>query len=242
MIEFQNINYKINQKYILENINLTIAENEFVAIIGPNGAGKSTLIKILLSIISDYEGKVLIEGKRNTDWLKENRIGYLPQKEDFDRHFPASALELVLMGSAATKGLFRRFSKDDTKQAEQALDETGILPLKHQQIGSLSGGEWQRLLLARALLTGSKYLILDEPEAGIDKPGVTSFFDLLAVLHKQGKTIITISHDLHMLNKYCTFLVCLNRTLHCHTETDLLTAEHIHNTFGDAVKLIEKDY
>lgn len=242
MIEFKNINYRINQKFILKNINLTIADKEFVAIIGPNGAGKSTLVKILLNIISNYEGKVLIDGRTNTDWLKENRIGYLPQKEDFDRQFPASVLELVLMGLAASRGLFQRFTKADKKAAELTLDEVGILALKAQQIGSLSGGEWQRLLLARALLTGSRYLILDEPEAGIDKPGVTSFFDLLAVLHKQGKTIITISHDLHMLNKYCTFLVCLNRTLHCHTETDLLTAEHIHNTFGDGVKLIEKDY
>jgi len=242
MIEFRNINYKINSKSILENINLTIAGNEFVAIIGPNGAGKSTLIKILLNIINDYEGSVFIENMKNTDWLKSNRIGYLPQKEDFDRLFPASVSELVLMGSAASKGIFHHFSRQDKKEADLALDQVGILHLKKQQIGSLSGGEWQRLLLARALLTGSNYLILDEPEASIDKPGVKSFFDLLAELHKQGKTIITISHDLHMLNKYCTFLVCLNRTLHCHTETEMLTAEHIHNTFGEAVKLIEKDY
>lgn len=242
MIEFKNIDYIINGKAILENINLTIAVNEFVAIIGPNGAGKSTLVKILLDIIPDYKGSVFIEGKKNTEWLKTNRIGYLPQNEDYDRQFPASVLELVLMGSAAAKGIFSRFNKEDKTAADKALDEVGILQLRNQEIGSLSGGEWQKLLLARALLTGSRYLILDEPEAGIDRPGVTSFFDLLAELHSRGKTIITISHDLHMLNKYCTFLVCLNRTLHCHTQTELLTAQHIHNTFGEAVKLIEKDY
>jgi zinc transport system ATP-binding protein len=146
------------------------------------------------------------------------------------------------MGIAAEKGVFARFDSKDKAKAERTLDEVGILHLKNAQIGSLSGGEWQRLLLARALITGSKYLILDEPEASVDKSGVLSFFELLAVLHKSGKTIITISHDLHMLNKYCTFLVCLNRTLHCHTETEMLTAEHIHQTFGDTVKLIEKDY
>jgi zinc transport system ATP-binding protein len=242
MIEFNNINYIISGKAILENINLKIVPNEFVAIIGPNGAGKSTLVKILLNIIKSYEGSVLIEGVRNSEWLKSNRIGYLPQKEDFDRQFPATVSELVLMGLAATRGIFNRFSRQDRIDAESVLNKTGILHLKETQIGSLSGGEWQRLLLARALLTGSNYLILDEPEASIDKPGVKSFFDLLADLHKQGKTIITISHDLHMLNKYCTFLVCLNKTLHCHTETELLTSEHIHSTFGDAMKLIEKDY
>jgi zinc transport system ATP-binding protein len=242
MIEFKSINYSINGKAILQNIDLTIAPHEFVAIIGPNGAGKSTLIKILLNLITDYQGEVLIEGKKNTEWLAGNRIGYLPQKEDFDRHFPATATELTLLGLAATRGMFRRFSKQDYQLAHETLDKVGALHLKHEPIGNLSGGEWQRVLLARALLTGSRYLILDEPEAGIDKPGAVNFFDLLEELNKQGKTIITISHDLHMLNKYCTFLVCLNRTLHCHTETELLTAEHIHSTFGDSVKLIEKDY
>lgn len=242
MIELKGINYLVNGKSILSEINLTIADQEFVAVIGPNGAGKSTLIKILLNLIKDYEGSVYIEGKLNTEWLQNNRIGYLPQREDFDRQFPATSLELVLMGQAAQTGMGRRFSRQAIQDADKALERVGIFSLRNQLIGSLSGGEWQRLLMARALLTGSNYLILDEPEAGIDKPGVISFFDLLAELHQQGKTIITISHDLNMLNKYCTFLVCLNRTLHCHTERELLSAEHIHNTFGDGVKLIEKDY
>ncbi|HOD17025.1 MAG TPA: metal ABC transporter ATP-binding protein [Candidatus Cloacimonadota bacterium] len=242
MIEFQKVNYTVHGKSILENIDLTIEPNEFVAVIGPNGAGKSTLVKILLNLITDYSGIVLIEEQKNTDWLRHNRIGYLPQKEDFDVNFPASALELVLMGLAAERGLGKRFHKQDYLAAEKALDQVGAMHLKKETIGNLSGGELQRVLLARALVTGSKYLILDEPEAGIDKPGTVSFFDLLADLHKQGKTIITISHDLNMLTKYCTFLVCLNRTLHCHTATELLTAEHIHKTFGDAMQLIEKDY
>jgi zinc transport system ATP-binding protein len=242
MIEFKGVNFSVDNKQILENIDLTITKNEFVAIIGPNGAGKSTLIKILLNLITGYTGQVLIEGKLNTEWLKTNRIGYLPQKEEYDTKFPATVLDIALMGIAANKGIFGRFNKQDKLTALETLDKVGILPLQNAQIGTLSGGEWQRLLLARALLTGSRYLILDEPEASIDKTGVISFFDLLADLHKQGKTIITISHDLHMLNKYTTFLVCLNRTLHCHTETEMLTADHIHSTFGEALKLIEKDY
>ncbi len=242
MIEFKNIDYSINGKSILQDINLTIAPHEFVAVIGPNGAGKSTLIRILLNLIEDYEGEVLIEGRKNTGWLKSNRIGYLPQNESFDRQFPATVTDVALMGLASSKKAWQRFSRQDKQRAREALEQTGIPHLGSERIGNLSGGEWQRTLLARALLTGSHYLILDEPEAGIDKPGVVSFFDLLADLHKKGKTIITISHDLNMLNKYCTFLVCLNRTLHCHTQTELLTAEHIHSTFGDGLKLIEKDY
>lgn len=242
MIEFRDINYSINKKPILKDINLTIVLNEFVAVIGPNGAGKSTLIKLLLNIIESYQGTIFIEGEKNTDWLRKKRIGYLPQKEDFNRQFPADVIDIALMGLAATKGIMRHFTKKDNLLAERYLEKVGILHLRNELIGNLSSGEWQRMLLARAMLTDSNYLILDEPEASIDKPGVTNFFDILSELHKQGKTIITISHDLHMINKYCTFLVCLNKTLHCHTETEMLKAEHIHNTFGDAVKLIEKDY
>lgn len=242
MIEFKNVNFCVDNKKILENINLTITTNEFVAIIGPNGAGKSTLIKILLNLIPNYTGQVYIEGKLNTEWLKTERIGYLPQKEEYDTKFPATVMDIALMGIAANKGVFTRFNKQDKLKAIETLDKVGIKQFYNAQIGNLSGGEWQRLMLARALITGSRYLILDEPEASIDKSGVNSFFDLLADLHKQGKTIITISHDLHMLNKYCTFLVCLNKTLHCHTETEMLTADHIKNTFGEALKLIEKDY
>ncbi len=100
----------------------------------------------------------------------------------------------------------------------------------------------QRVFLARALVTNSKYLILDEPEASLDRPSVESFFSLLKELNNEGKTIITISHDLTTLSKYCSFLVCLNRRLHCHNQTELIDADVIHKTFGDSLRIIEKDY
>jgi zinc transport system ATP-binding protein len=124
----------------------------------------------------------------------------------------------------------------------QALSLTGIAHLANHQIGSLSGGELQRVFLARALISDSKYLILDEPEASLDQPGVQSLFILLKDLNKAGKTILTISHDLNILSEYCTFLICLNRKLHCHTSAELVNAEIIHKTFGDTMRLIEKDY
>lgn len=98
------------------------------------------------------------------------------------------------------------------------------------------------MLLARALVSRSNYLILDEPEASVDRPGVQSFFALLHDLNKAGKTIITISHDLHTLSEHCSSLICLNRKLHCHSKTELVNAEIIRKTFGEAVKLIDKDY
>lgn len=242
MIIFKDINYSIDHKVILADINLKINDAEFVAIIGPNGAGKSTLIKIMLGLLTGFTGSIEIDWMDHRKWLKNNTIGYLPQKEIYDRHFPATALDIVLMGLAGEVPPGKRFSKLDYEKAEQALTLTGTIKHRKDLIGTLSGGEFQRVLLARALVVNSNYLVLDEPEASIDRPGVENFFEILQTVHQQGKTIITISHDLHTLNKYCTFLICLNQRLHCHSATELVNAEVIHKTFGDAVRLIEKDY
>ncbi|MDD2331745.1 MAG: metal ABC transporter ATP-binding protein [Candidatus Cloacimonetes bacterium] len=242
MIEFKNLSYSIDSTAILKDIDFRIADNEFVAIIGPNGAGKSTLIKLLLALLEPSSGEILIDAIPNHKWLKMNSIGYLPQKEIYDRHFPATALDIVLMGLAASLPLGKRFRQAHRNIAEAALEQCGVLKHRNSLIGTLSGGEFQRVLLARAIVSGSHYLILDEPEAGIDQKGVEGFFTILKDLHVAGKTIITISHDLHTLSKYCSFLVCLNVTLHCHSKTELLNSEVIHKTFGDTIQLVDKHY
>lgn len=242
MIEFIDLNYEIGNKSILQGINLRITPGEFVAIIGPNGAGKSTLIKLLIGLLEIQNGKILIEGQDHLEWLRRHGFGYLPQREEYDRSFPATALDIVLLGRMGESRPGARFTARDRALALDAMRETGVEALAKRRIGALSGGEFQRVLLARAICTGSSILILDEPEASIDRPGVESFFELLGRLNKEGRTIITISHDLHTLSNYCSFLVCLNRTLHCHTRTELLQAEHISKTFGDTVHLIEKEY
>ena len=242
MIDISELNYSIAGKPILEDIKLRISDNEFVAIIGPNGAGKSTLIKLILGFLPLETGSISFDGVPHTRWLKTHRVGYLPQREEFDRRFPATALDIVLMGLSGEISLGARFKKQHRDRALQAMEFTGTAELANNMVGSLSGGEYQRILLARAIVGDSAYLFLDEPEAGIDKPGVNSFFTLLKKLNEAGTTIITVSHNLNTLSEYCSFLVCLNRHLHCHTATELVNAEIIHKTFGEAVRLIEKDY
>jgi len=242
LIEITDLNYNLGNKSILQDINLHITPGEFVAIIGPNGAGKSTLIKLLIGLLDLQSGQIRIEGLPHQEWLHRHGFGYLPQREEYDRSFPATALDIVLLGRVGHSRPGLRFSSRDRALALEAMRDTGVEALAKRRIGALSGGEFQRVLLARAICTGSSILILDEPEASIDRPGVESFFELLAKLNKAGKTIITISHDLHTLSNYCSFLVCLNRNLHCHTRTELLQAEHISKTFGEAVHLIEKGY
>lgn len=242
MIEIKDVNHQIAGKPILENISLDIPDGAFAAIIGPNGAGKSTLVKLVMGLIPLQEGTVRIDGLPQQEWLKHHNFGYLPQREEYDRSFPATALDIVLMGIAGTLPFGKRCGKEHKVKAREVMHHTGIEDKAQHFIGTLSGGEFQRVMLARAMLSDSRYLILDEPEAGIDRPGVKSFFVLLKQLNEQGKTIITISHDLHTLTDYCSFLICLNRTLHCHNDMELVNAEVIHKTFGDSVRLIEKDY
>lgn len=242
MIEVRGLSHRFGNSLILEDIDLQITRGEFVAIIGPNGAGKSTLIRLILGLLPVQSGSIRIDGEAHLDWLRHNPMGYLPQKEEFDRGFPASALDIVLMGLAAELPLGGRFTKSHRERALAALETTSTAELASKRLGSLSGGQLQRVLLARALVSRSNYLILDEPEASVDRPGVQSFFTLLHDLNKAGKTIITISHDLHTLSEHCSSLICLNRKLHCHSKTELVNAEIIRKTFGEAVKLIDKDY
>lgn len=242
MISILDLQFRLSGKSILEDINLEIPDGEFVAIIGPNGAGKSTLIKIILGLYELQEGKINIDGIPQATWLKHNSFGYLPQHEEFDRSFPATALDIALMGLAGRIPLAARLKASHKAEAMAALEQTGVAHHAKDLIGKLSGGEFQRVLLARAIVGGSRYLILDEPEASLDRPSVQSFFALLKSLNEAGHTIITISHDLNILSEYCSFLVCLNRRLHCHNHTELVTSEIIHKTFGDSVRIIEKEY
>ncbi len=242
MIQIADLQFRLGGKSILEDIYLEIPDGEFVAIIGPNGAGKSTLIKLILGIHSLQQGSISIDGVEHSAWLNKHSFGYLPQHETFERNFPATALDIALMGLAGSIPLAHRIQGRHRQLAMNALEQTGVAHLATRYIGKLSGGEFQRVLLARAIVGGSNYLILDEPEASLDRPSVQSFFSLLKSLNESGKTIITISHDLNILSEYCSFLVCLNRRLHCHNKMELVSADVIHNTFGESVRIIEKDY
>ncbi|MCB5229089.1 MAG: metal ABC transporter ATP-binding protein [Candidatus Cloacimonetes bacterium] len=242
MIRIEDLNYYIAGNPILEDIQLEITDQEFVAIIGPNGAGKSTLIKLILGLLPLQDGKIWIDDIPHLEWLSAHPMGYLPQREEYDRRFPANALDIVMLGLAAETKLGRSFTSQQRERGIEAMHTTGCIDQAFKPIGGLSGGEMQRVLLARAIVGGSKYLILDEPESSVDQPGVQDFFALLKELNMQGRTIITVSHDLHTVSAYCNFIVCLNRRLHCHNQAEMVNAELIQKTFGKAVRLIDKGY
>ncbi|DAB34713.1 MAG TPA: metal ABC transporter ATP-binding protein [Sulfurospirillum sp. UBA12182] len=212
----KDLNYLIGEKYILKNINFSIKKGEFVGIVGPNGAGKSTLIKILIGEIDNYVGEVMIEGK----------IGYLPQVQTFNREVPINAYQFVKMGSYK--------NKKNVKLIEKLIEEVGLSGKEKQLVGTMSGGEIQRLSLARALVSEPDILILDEPEAGVDQMGKARFYELLEEFQKRlNLTIIMVSHDIGMVFEKCTTMMCLNKTLHCHGPTEKIKPDELKLLFPD---------
>ncbi|MFZ2323422.1 MAG: metal ABC transporter ATP-binding protein [Ignavibacteriaceae bacterium] len=208
-IEIKNLSLSYGNIKVLENINLTISEDSFVSIVGPNGAGKTTLMKILLGLIKIDSGEVKIFGKSPNE-VNPAFIGYVPQIKTMDRSFPALAIELV------TSGITRRwpwFVKGDEKQKSlEALSLVKSENLANRTLSELSGGELQRVCLARSIVRNPKLVVLDEPATGIDAIGEADLYNLLeAYQEKSSATILMITHDWHVANHHSDFVLLLNR-------------------------------
>jgi zinc transport system ATP-binding protein len=198
---------------ILEDVNLSIKQDDFLGIIGPNGGGKTTLLRVILGLVKPSSGKVTVLG--GTPQRNRKFIGYVAQNSLFDHDFPISVQDVVLMGRYGKAGLVKRFSEDDKNAALQALQTVEMLEFKDKQIGKLSGGEQQRVLIARALVAEPKMLLLDEPTTGVDMPMQTEFYELLAGL-KHSISIVLVSHDISAVSVYVDKIACLNHQLYYH--------------------------
>lgn len=218
----------------LEKVNLSIYKEDFLGIIGPNGGGKTTLLKVILGLVKPSRGQVKVLG----DIPEKNRkfIGYVPQNILFDKEFPVSVWDVVLMGRLGQRGYFRRYNQEDKEKALDALKKVGMLEFKDKQIGKLSGGEQQRVFVARALVTEPRLLLLDEPMASIDPPMRAEFYALLEKLRKQ-MAIVLVSHDLSAVSIYVNKIACLNRRLFYHGSKEI-TAEEIEAAYQCPIELI----
>lgn len=208
-IEIKNLSFSYGEIKVLENINLTIPDNSFVSIVGPNGAGKSTLMKILLGLIIYDEGEVKIFGK-NPDKTDPSLIGYVPQIKTMDRNFPALAVELV------TSGLTRRWpwsvKGNERDKAIEALTMVKAENLAERSLSELSGGELQRVCLARSIVRSPKLVVLDEPATGIDAIGEADLYNLLEAYQEKARaTILMITHDWHVAHHHSDYVLLLNR-------------------------------
>ena len=168
---------------VLEDINLQLEEADFLGLIGPNGGGKSTLLKVMLGLIKPDRGEIRIFGQEPQ--AARGRVGYMPQKTVFDQNFPVKVLDVVLMGRYSRTGLFHRYGRQDREAAFKALQAVGMSDRAEREIGALSGGEQQRVFVARSLVSDPELLLLDEPTAGVDSAQQTEFYDLLCHLNHE---------------------------------------------------------
>ena len=221
---------------VLEDVSLQVAEGELLGVVGPNAGGKSTLLKLILGLLKPRAGRIRVLGQPPK--RARRLIGYVPQYPGFARDFPISVEDVVLMGRFGLGRLrVGPWTRVDRHAAAAALKEVEALDLRGRQIGTLSGGQLQRVLLARALVGEPRLLILDEPTANIDQRLEGEIFELLAML-KRRLTIVVVSHDIAFISGYVTRVACLNRTLVCHA-TGSIDGDMIQALYGEDVRRIE---
>ena len=231
-VEINNVSKKFNDLSVLHDINLTIEEKELVAIIGPNGGGKSTLLKIIMGVLTPDTGEVKVFGRKPKK--ARNLIGYLPQNVSFDHDFPINVFDTVLSGRY--HGLFKGYSKDDEEAVLNALKDVEIPELKDRQVSKISGGQMQRVFIARAIVREPKLLLMDEPMASIDPEMQNSFYKLISKL-KEKMAIILISHDVGAVSTHVDKIACLNRELFYHGSVEG-SAEGLEKVYKCPLELI----
>ncbi len=197
LIQSQNISLQIGKKELLSGISLKISKGEIVTVIGPNGSGKTTLLRILLGLIPYSSGGIYRKPKL--------RVGYLPQRAVYNPVFPLSVCRLMNLN-----GIFSK------SQIETSLEETGVKALMDKSVSHLSGGEYQRVMLARALLRNPELLVLDEPVQAVDYMGETELYNLIGNLrNKLGCGVLMVSHNLHVVMASTDRVLCLNQHICC---------------------------
>lgn len=210
IITLKDISARYGSKIVLENIHLTVYDHDFLGVIGPNGGGKTTLMHIILGLMKPCAGKVRYykDGKE----VKELSIGYLPQYNDIDPQFPISAYEVVLSGLNKQKRPWQQFTKQHYEMVEETLSRLGLTALRQRPIGTLSGGQLQRVLLGRAIVSKPQVVILDEPNTYIDTAFQKEMYDILGEIN-QDCAIIIVSHDTSLLKERAKHLVWVNRKI-----------------------------
>lgn len=229
LIELRNISYSIEEKQILRNINLKISKDDFIGVIGPNGGGKTTLIKVLLGLIQADSGDVI--PKKNLN------IKYVPQFSNFEKTFPIKVIDVVLSGLENGKiKAFRKYSKEEIILGESLLEKLEILDLKNRQIGGLSGGQMQKVLLLRGIISKPDLILLDEPTASIDTKSKNTIYKYLKELN-QDMAIFLVTHDMAVISSYVKTVGCLNINFHYHNNKEL-DKDSLEKTFGCPIDLI----
>ena len=233
-VHIENLSVYYGRTPAIQEINLDVEDGEYLGIIGPNGGGKSTLLKAILGLVPITTGHVELFDQPGGNGFK---IGYVPQFSSVDKMFPIKLIDVVLTGRLRA-GLtpFFRYSSADRKVVSELLEKVGLSELADRQISELSGGEFQKMLIARALAVGPRLLLLDEPTASVDVNAQAQIYNLLEDLNRH-MTIIMVTHDLLAISSHVHRLACLNGTLVYHGEPEL-TENVVNSLYGCPVDLI----
>jgi zinc transport system ATP-binding protein len=217
IIKVSNLSFSYNGNVVLKNVSFTVQSHEFLALIGPNGGGKTTLLKLILGLLKPDSGDIRIFD--DPPAKSAHRIGYVPQDVAINKSFPISVIDVVLMGRLRShRG--SRISNQDRKAAQTALDQLEMLKYQSRRIDDLSGGQKERVFIARALATDPDVLLLDEPIANLDNASRGDLYALLKEINKT-KTILVVSHDMMVLSSYVTAVACVNKDVHYHDQAEI---------------------
>ncbi len=217
IIDIKNLSFAYSGEAVLEDVNISIQQKDFVAIIGPNGGGKTTLVKLILGLLNPLEGTISVDGKLPQE--ASPCIGYVPQNVHMNQNFPITVMDVVLMGKLDPNQPLSSRSAANRMDALAALEHMDMAAYADKKIGMLSGGQRQRVLIARALVTKPKLLLLDEPTASIDTKGRDDLYQLLKELN-QDITVLVVSHDLLVISRYVKSVACVNKGLHYHDQAE----------------------
>ena len=238
-IELRQVSFEYDESVpVVVDADLRIQRGEFWGVVGPNGGGKSTLIRLVLGLLSPSQGDIQILGMTPTQ--AQNRVGYVPQVMRFDREFPMRIEDLVLMGRIGMRKLGRRYTKEDVTRCHAALDTVGMFELRERALAEVSGGQLQRAVIARALVSDPELLVLDEPTANIDPQGEKSIVDLLSDM-KGKTTILMVTHDIAYISHHVDYVACVNRRLYCH-DPKHIDGNVLDSIYGGHVHAIEHNH
>lgn len=241
MIELRGIRCGYDDKLVFEGVDLSIPRGLYTGIVGPSGSGKTTLLKVVLGVVDVTTGDVLVAGDR-INGSTSRGIGYVPQVETVNWNFPVTVEQVVLMGRYREMGWLPWPTREDRRVALDLLEHLGIRQYADRQIRALSGGEQQRVFLARALISRPRVLILDEPTSGVDLKTQHHILHLLSQLNREGVTIILTTHDLNSVARHLPWVICFNRGVVAQGDPqDVFTSEILSQTYNSEMVVVRQN-
>lgn len=233
LISVRDVTFGYGREVVLDRVDLEIHDHDFLAIIGPNGGGKTTLLKVILGLLRPWSGEVVfnLPGGRT-----QGRLGYVPQFSTFDKSFPLRVADVVLMGRLGSRGLLHRYTREDRAAAAGALERLRLADLARAHIDEISGGQLQRVLIARALVSDPDILFLDEPTASIDAESRVTLRGLLEELNER-IPVVVVTHDVTSIAPMVQRIACINRRLFYHGGPEL-SHEVLEEVYGCPVELV----